>query len=108
MISLITNFFLRHNAPIPADAAEAHRAVFDNMVARHLTNRKTIPDYMMTDLVYQVPNYVVIMCQDLCDLIARPDINLVDVLRIEKSAVGHSDYQTKLALRCYQTAIEKL
>lgn len=107
MIQLITNFLMRRNTPIPSDAAEAHQAVFVNMVERHLMNRKAIPDYMMTDLAYHVPKYVVIMCQDLCGLIARSDVDLMDVLKIEQTAVGHSDYQTKLALRCYHKAIEK-
>jgi hypothetical protein len=107
MLKLITSFLLRRNEPVPVDAAEAHRAVFANMVERHLQNRRAIPDFMMTDMLYNVPKYVVIMCQDLCGLIARPDVDLIDVLRIEKTVVGHSDYQTKLALRCYHKAIEK-
>ncbi len=106
MLSLISSILQRRRAPIPVCPMAAHQAVFENTVERHVQNRKSIPDYMAQDPIYQVPKYVIAMCQDLCDLIDRPDVKLMDVLMIEKTAVGHSDYQHKLALRCYFRAIE--
>lgn len=80
-------------------------APFVAVVKKHVENRKQIPDYMAQDPIYQVPKYVVIMCEELRDLIGRQDVELMDVLRIEKTAVGHSDYQHKLALRCYHSSL---
>lgn len=105
MLNLITRFFFRNQVPAfapPQDGITEFRA----MVDRHVGNRKQIPDYMAVDPIYQVPKYVVLMCEDLCQLINKPYIKLTDVLRIEKTAVGHSDYQHKLALRCYLCTIE--
>jgi hypothetical protein len=107
MLHRIIGILKRRRAPIPECPIAAHQAVFQNTVERHLQNRKSIPDYMVQDPIYQVPKYVIAMCKDLCDIIDRPDVELIDVLRIEKTAVGHSDYANKLALRCYIRATEK-
>jgi hypothetical protein len=107
MLSLITGWLKGSKAPPPVNANEAHQAIFRNTVERHLSNRKSVPDYMALDPVYQVPKYVIPMCQDLCRLINRSDVDLAEVLRIEKTAVGHADYQNKLALRCYLCAIRQ-
>jgi hypothetical protein len=106
MLRLIADMFKQRRELIPVCPHEAKMAVFSNMVERHVGNRKSIPDYMAPDPTYQVPKYVVLMCEDLVELIDRPNVKLIDVLRIEKTAVGHSDYLHKLALRCYHCTIE--
>jgi hypothetical protein len=60
--------------------------------------------------VHKQPEYLVRLCSVLASKIqasGNPSVTLEDVLRVERSACGHSDYERKFALYCSQLAEQR-
>jgi hypothetical protein len=81
------------NSPSPAYGAIIERAF----------RRRREPGAIARHPVHHMPAYVVQMCEELiaaCKSHSTGKIQLDDVLRIDRAACGHVDYQAKLELYC--------
>lgn len=72
------------------------------IIERALRRRRE-PGAIARHPVHHVPTYVVQMCEELlaaCASRTTRKIRLDDVLRADRLAYGHVDYQSKLELHC--------
>lgn len=76
--------------------------VFFDEIGAALAARGSLPDDFKRDPEYKECRYVVRMCQKIAGLIG--DVSVKDVLRVERCAAGHVDYQRKFALYCLELA----
>lgn len=86
---------------------QPHIKPFYEVIGTALRARGSVVGDFAKDPKYNECCYVVKMCQRLVELIARPDVGLEEVMRVERSASGHSDYQRKFAFYCYELQIGK-
>lgn len=78
---------------------------FYEAIGAALKARGSVIDDFERDPAYKEYRYVVRMCQLMVDLIARPNIELNEVMRVERCASGHCDYQRKFAMYCRELQI---
>lgn len=89
----------------PAAAVRPHEP-YASVIDSALSQRRQ-PGSMAQHPVYREPVYVVRMCEALAAKIrgaGNTKVDIQDVLKIERTACGHSDYARKLALRCAELA----
>lgn len=72
-----------------------------------LEARGSASDDFERDPVNKECRYVVRMCQRMVEMIARPDVGLKEVMRVERCASGHCDYQRKFAMYCREFQMGK-
>ncbi len=71
-----------------------------DLIGTTLKARGDAKDDFDLDLEFGEPRYVIRMCQKMLARIGRADLTVQDVLRKERCASGHTDYQRKFALYC--------
>ena len=87
-----------------SDVIPSHIKPYYDLIGQALAARGRMPDDYERDAEHQEPVYVVRLCRQLANRIGRPDITLADVLRADRCASGHTDYQRRLAADCYALA----
>ena len=75
-----------------------------DLIGQALAARGSAPDDYQRDAEYPESVYIVRLCRQLADRIGRPDVTVADVLRADRCASGHTDYQRRLAADCYALA----
>lgn len=70
------------------------------IIGAALNARGKAEDDFEQDMEFGEPRYVVRMCQQVLIQIGRADLTVRDILRKERCASGHVDYQRKFALYC--------
>ena len=65
-----------------------------------LAGRGTLADDFERDPEFRECRYVVRMCERIAEKIGQPSVTVREVLRVERGASGHVDYQRKFALYC--------
>lgn len=101
MLERLKSMFRRQPAAV-VRPYEPYASVIENALSQ-----RRQPGSMAQDPVYREPVYVVRMCEALAAKIreaGNTKVDVRDVLKIERTACGHSDYTSKLALRCAELA----
>jgi hypothetical protein len=78
---------------------------FYEAIGAALKARGSISDDFERDPAYKECRYVVRMCQRMAEMISRPDVGLIEVMRVERGASGHCDYQRKFAMYCRELQV---
>lgn len=87
-----------------SDVIPSHIKPYYELLGQALDARGRRPDDYERDAEHQEAVYVVRLCRQLVDRIGRPEITLADVLRADRCASGHTDYERRLAAGCYALA----
>lgn len=82
----------------------SHIKPYYDLIGQALAARGSAPDDYQRDAEYPESLYIVRLCRQLADRIGRPDVTVTDVLRADRCASGHTDYQRRLAADCYALA----
>ncbi|WP_432263375.1 hypothetical protein [Cupriavidus sp. TMH.W2] len=78
---------------------------YGELIASALRNRGSRKDDFEYDADHHEYRYVIRMCQQLAGSIRANTgkcIDLSEVLRVERMASGHADYQSKFAVYCWE------
>lgn len=70
---------------------------WDNIITRHLKERGSKPDDFDYHPTMHESSYVVRMCKEIANEMGLP---IESIMRVERTASGHVDYQRKFALYC--------
>ncbi len=79
-----------------------------DLIGAALASRGKAHDDFERDPNFGEPRYVIRMCQQVLARIGRADLTVQDVLRKERCASGHVDYQRKFALYCREIELGQL
>ncbi|WP_338924616.1 hypothetical protein V0M98_33915 (plasmid) [Pseudomonas silesiensis] len=80
---------------------------YASIIESALLKRGTQAGDRQINPVHKQPEYLVRLCNVLASKIqaaGNPSVTLEDVLRVERSACGHSDYEHKFAFYCADLA----
>lgn len=88
----------------------SHFEPYTSIIESAIFKRGSTPGDMEVDQANKAPVYVVNLCRKLVSKIhaeGNQAVTLSDVLRVERSACGHTDYLRKFALYCSRLAEKK-
>jgi hypothetical protein len=88
-------------AKTPAGAYEPYATIIESSL------RGIKADDLRHDPVYKAPHYVVRMCNTLVEKIheaGNSSVTLESLVRVERSAAGHTDYHRRFSLYCSELA----